>query len=118
MLYTFMRAKIHMACVTQKVLDYTGSITIDAELLEECGLYLNEKVQVLNLNNGKRFETYIIEGERGSKIIALNGPAARMAELGDRLVIVAYASGTEEEIKRNSPKVIVLNEKNEIIQRK
>jgi aspartate 1-decarboxylase len=115
MFFNFMRAKIHLASVNQKNLDYVGSITIDSEILESVGMYPNEKVQVLDLNNGKRFETYVIEGKKGSKIIGLNGPAARMCETGDRVVIVAYAYGTEDEIKSIKPKIVVLNDKNEVI---
>ena len=118
MLFNFIRAKIHLASVTQKKLEYVGSITIDEELLEESGIYPNERVQVLDLNNGKRFETYVIPGKRGSKIIGLNGPAARMSEIGDKVIIVAYAFGTEDEIKSFKPRVIVLNDKNEVIDRK
>lgn len=115
MFFNFMRAKIHLASVNQKNLEYVGSITIDAEILEKVGIYPNEKVQVLDLNNGERFETYVIEGKRGSKIIGLNGPAARKAEIGDRVVIVAYAYGSEEEIKSSKPRIVVLNDKNEVV---
>jgi aspartate 1-decarboxylase len=118
MLFNFMRAKIHLASVTQKELEYVGSITIDEELLEEVSIYPNERVQVLDLDNGKRFETYVIPGKRGSRIIGLNGPAARMAEIGDKVIIVAYAFGTEDEIKNFKPRVIVLNDKNEVIDKK
>ena len=117
MLLNFMRAKIHLASVTQKNLKYVGSITIDSDLLKEVGMYPNERVQVLDLNNGKRFETYIIAGESGSGIIGLNGPAARMSEIGDKVVIVAYAYGTEEEVKSSKPKIIVLDDNNKIIKR-
>ena len=115
MLFSFMRAKIHLASVTQKDLNYVGSITIDEAILEKVEMYPNERVQVLNLNNGKRFETYIIKGKKNTGVIGLNGPAARMAEIGDKVIIVAYGYGTKEEIISVHPKIVVLNEKNEVI---
>lgn len=91
MLITVLKSKIAYATVTQKELFYEGSITIDADLMEEANILENEKVQVVNLNNGERLETYVIKGERGSKIFGLNGPAARKAELGDQIFIISYA---------------------------
>lgn len=90
MLVEVVRAKIHRARITQLELNYVGSITVDEVLLDASGLIPNEKVQVLNLNNGARFETYVIPGARGSGIIGLNGPAARLALLGDEVILIAY----------------------------
>ena len=91
MLITVLKSKIAYATVTDKKLFYAGSIAIDEAIMEQVGLYENEKVQVVNLNNGERLETYVIKGERGSNIIALNGAAARKAEIDDQLFILSYA---------------------------
>ncbi|MDF1795953.1 MAG: aspartate 1-decarboxylase [Coxiellaceae bacterium] len=91
MLITVMKSKIAYATVTQTELFYVGSITIDKDMIEAAGLRVNEKVQIVNVNNGQRFETYVIEGEAGSKIIGINGPAARLAQPGDELFIISYA---------------------------
>ena len=91
MLITVMKSKIAYATVTQTELFYVGSITIDKNMIDAAGLRANEKVQIVNVNNGERFETYVIEGEAGSKIIGVNGPAARLAQPGDELFIISYA---------------------------
>lgn len=91
MLITVLKSKISYATITQKELYYVGSITIDEAIMEEAQLIANEQVHVVNLNNGERFETYVIPGKRGSKIIGLNGPAARRGEIGDQLFILSYA---------------------------
>ncbi|MDF1653710.1 MAG: aspartate 1-decarboxylase [Coxiellaceae bacterium] len=91
MLITVMKSKIAYATVTQTELFYVGSITIDKDMIDAAGLRVNEKVQIVNVNNGERFETYVIEGEAGSKVIGVNGPAARLAQPGDELFIISYA---------------------------
>ncbi|AZR74657.1 aspartate 1-decarboxylase [Anoxybacter fermentans] len=110
-----MKAKLHRARVTDANLNYMGSITIDQDLLDAAGILPNEKVQVVNNNNGARFETYVISGERGSGVICLNGAAARLVQPGDEVIIIAYVYMTPEEARDWQPKVIFLNEKNEII---
>ena len=104
-----------MARLTSTMLDYKGSIGIDGKLLTEIDMVTNEKVQVLNLNNGQRFETYVIEEEKNSGIIALYGPAARRGQVGDRVCILSYALVDEEGLKQLKPKVIVLDENNRIL---
>lgn len=91
MLIETMKSKIAFAKITQKNLFYEGSITIDEALMKQAGIHVNEKVQVVNLNNGERLETYVIKGEPGSGIIGLNGPAARKGEIGDEIFIISYA---------------------------
>ncbi|MFN2745621.1 MULTISPECIES: aspartate 1-decarboxylase [Bacillus] len=113
---TLMSGKLHRARVTEANLNYVGSITIDEDLLDAVGMMANEKVQIVNNNNGARLETYIIPGERGSGVICLNGAAARLVQVGDVVIIVSYAMMSEEEAKTHKPKVAVLNEKNEIEQ--
>jgi len=109
------KAKIHDARVTETNLRYTGSITIDAALLEAVDMVPNELVHVLNMNNGSRCETYVIEGPRGSGHICLNGAAARWAEPGDGLIILTYALVDDDEIARGwKPKIVVLDEHNRI----
>ena len=110
-----LKSKIHMARLTSTRLDYKGSIGIDGKLLTEIDMVTNEKVQVLNLNNGQRFETYVIEEEKNSGIIALYGPAARRGQVGDRVCILSYALVDEEGLKQLKPKVIVLDENNRIL---
>jgi len=108
-----LKSKLHHAVVTETELEYVGSITIDKNLMEAVGIYENEKVHVLNMNSGDRFETYVIEGERGKGDICINGAAARMAQKGDRVIIVAYGLIEEKEINRYKPKIITLNNKNQ-----
>ena len=97
MLITVMKSKIAYATISQKDLFYVGSITIDEEIMRRANLRENEKVQVVNLNNGERLETYVIKGQAGSRIFGLNGPAARRAEIGDQIFIIAYAQINESE---------------------
>ena len=109
MLITLMKSKIHKAVITETILEYEGSITIDEDLLEQSGMLENERVQVVNLNNGERLETYVIRGERKSGMICLNGPAARKAELDDVIIIISYASIEFEEAKSFKPRLIFPN---------
>ncbi|MBI5193810.1 MAG: aspartate 1-decarboxylase [Nitrospirae bacterium] len=115
MLRKMLRAKIHRATVTDANLSYEGSITIDEDLIEAAGILPYEQVMVSNLNNGERFETYVILGQRGSGQVCLNGPTARKALSGDKIVIFCYESYSEEELKTYKPKIIIVNEKNEIV---
>ncbi len=114
MTLTMLKSKIHRATVTEAELNYVGSITVDARLMEEAGILEYEKVQVVNVNNGQRLETYVIEGEAGSGIICLNGAAARCAAKGDKVIIMAYADMTEEEAKVFSPTVLFVDENNRL----
>jgi aspartate 1-decarboxylase len=109
-----LKGKIHRATVVQAELDYVGSITVDEELLEKAGIYEYEKVQIVDVNNGSRFETYTIAGKRGSGMICLNGAAAREVQVGDKIIIMAYASMTPEEVKENPPRVLFVDEDNKI----
>ncbi|HJA40555.1 MAG TPA: aspartate 1-decarboxylase [Firmicutes bacterium] len=115
MMRTFMSGKLHCATVTEANLNYVGSITIDEDLMDAVGFFENEKVQIVNNHNGARFETYIIKGERGSGVICLNGAAARLVQVNDRVIIISYAIMTMEEYQDFQPKIAVLNEKNEVI---
>lgn len=109
--------KIHSAVVTQCDLRYQGSITIDRDLMEAAGFLLHQRVDIYNINNGERFSTYVIEGKRGSGIIAVNGAAARLCQVGDKIIVVAYGIFSREEALLHKPQVLVLNDRNEIIQR-
>ncbi|MBD5556773.1 MAG: aspartate 1-decarboxylase [Roseburia sp.] len=109
-----LKAKIHRATVTQAELDYVGSITVDIELLEQAGIYEYEKVQIVDVNNGARFETYTIAGERGSGVMCLNGAAARMVQTGDKIILMAYAQVSPEEAKELRPTVLFVDEKNHV----
>ncbi len=113
---TMMKAKLHRATVTQADLHYEGSITIDQDLLEAAGILPYEQVDVLNINNGHRFTTYAIIGERGSKVIGINGAAARLAQPGDLVIICAYAQMGAEEAKTFRPQVVLLGEGNGVKQ--
>lgn len=115
MMLNFFKAKLHRATVTEANLNYVGSITIDEELLEQANIYPNEKVQVVNNNNGARFETYVIKGERGSGVICLNGAAARLVQPGDKVIIIAYCWINEEEAKTFEPKVLILDDHNKVV---
>jgi len=112
---TLLKSKIHRAKITQCSIDYIGSITIDLDLIEAAGLYVYEKVHVVNINTGDRFETYVIEGKRGGKEIGLNGAAARLGVENDRIIIMSFAELEAESVPQFSPKNIVVNENNEII---
>ena len=109
-----LKSKIHRATVTEADLNYVGSITIDEALMEAANLIENEKVQVLNVNNGERLETYVIKGAKGSGVICLNGPAARKAAVGDVVVIISYASMDFEEAKHFKPSIVFPKEGNRI----
>ena len=115
MLYTMFHGKIHRAVVTQARLDYMGSITIDDDLLDAAGILPGEKVQIVNNNNGERLETYTIAGERGSGVICLNGAAARKAQVGDVVIIIAYGLMDAKEAEQNEPKVVMVDEHNRIV---
>lgn len=114
MLVEMLKGKIHRATVVQAELDYVGSITVDEELLEKSGILEYEKVQIVDVNNGNRFETYTIAGERGSGMICLNGAAARCVSVGDKIIIMAYAQMTPEEVKDYHPNVVFVDEENKV----
>ena len=114
MTITMLKAKIHRATVTQAELDYVGSITVDMDLLEQAGILEYEKVQIVDIENGNRFETYTIAGEPGSGMICLNGAAARMVQTGDKIILMAYAQVTPEEASELRPTVLFVNEKNKV----
>lgn len=109
-----LQAKIHRATVTQAELNYVGSITIDEALLEASGIREYQKVQIVDIDNGNRFETYVISGEKNSGLICLNGAAARCVSVGDKVIIMAYAQYDEEEMNDYAPKVIFVDESNKI----
>lgn len=114
MFRTMLGGKIHRATVTQADLNYVGSITIDQDLLDAAGILVNEKVQIVNNNNGERFETYTISGERGSGVICLNGAAARLVQAGDVVIIMSYVMLSEPEIAAHEPKVVLVDADNKI----
>ena len=109
-----LKSKIHRATVTQAELNYVGSITVDEALMKASGIVEYEKVQIADVDNGARFETYVIAGEEGSGIICLNGAAARMVSTGVKVIIMSYARMTPEEVKDNPPKVVFVDEENKI----
>ena len=109
-----LEGKIHRATVTQAELNYVGSITVDEALLEASGIREYQKVQVVNINNGQRLETYTIAGEKDSGIIRLNGAAARLCSKGDMVIIMAYASYNEKDLENYRPKVVFVDDKNKI----
>jgi len=114
LLLTLCKSKLHRATVTQANLHYVGSITIDAALMEAAGLLPFERVQVVDVANGARFETYAVEGGRGSGIICLNGAAARLVHVGDPVIIIAYAQLTPEEARQHRPTIVLLKPDNTI----
>lgn len=114
MYLTMLKAKLHRACVTHSELDYEGSCAIDACLLEVAGIREYEQIHIYNVNNGERFTTYVIQAEPGSRIISVNGAAARKASPGDRLIICAYASLDEKELATHQPTLVYLDETNRI----
>ncbi len=114
MLRKVLHSKLHMARVTAAKPDYIGSITIDADLLEACGMRVNDAVEIANCRNGERFETYIFRGEPGSRCIELNGAAAHLVEVGDQLIIMHYAYLTDEQYASNSPRVLIMGEGNRV----
>lgn len=115
MIIEFLYGKIHRATVTDANLEYVGSITIDKNLMEASGIMANQKVEILDVNNGERFCTYVIEGAPNSGVVCLNGAAARKVQKGDKVIIVAYASMTPEEYKDFEPKIVHVDEKNKIV---
>lgn len=116
MFRTMMKGKIHRARVTEANLNYVGSITIDENILDAVDMLPNEKVQVVNNNNGARLETYIIPGKRGSGVVCLNGAAARLVQEGDIIIIISYVLIADKDLKEYTPKVAIMNENNEIIE--
>ena len=114
---TLLKAKIHRATVTQADLDYVGSITIDSNLLAESGIMEYEMVAIADIDNGSRFETYAIAGEAGSGIICLNGAAARCVNVGDKVIIMAYAQMTPDEAKSHKPTVLFVDDSNKIVRK-
>ena len=111
---TMLKGKIHRATVVQAELDYVGSITVDQDLLDAAGILEYEKVQIVDVNNGERFETYTISGERGSGLICLNGAAARCVHANDKIIIMAYCEMDNEEAKNHKPKVVFVDDNNKI----
>ena len=111
---TMLKGKIHRAVVKQAELNYVGSITVDPELMEQAGILEYELVQIVDVENGNRFETYTIAGEPGSGMICLNGAAARQAQVGDHVIIMCYCQMTPEEAKDHKPKVVFVDEQNHI----
>ncbi len=118
MLRTFLKSKIQKAKVTETNVEYSGSVTIDSEILEESDILVNERVQVVNLENGSRLETYAIAGDKGSGVIGMNGGAAKHAAVGDRLLIMSYILMETKNALAYTPKVIYLNDKNKVIGKK
>ncbi len=111
-----LKGKIHRATVKQAELNYVGSITVDADLLDAAGIYEYEKVAIVDIENGSRFETYTIAGERGSGMICLNGAAARCVSVGDKVILMAYAQLTPEEVGNGyAPQVVFVDEENKIV---
>lgn len=115
MFVTLMKSKIHRAKVTEANLNYVGSITIDEDLMDAANIIENEKVQIVNNNNGSRFETYVIPGKRGSGVICLNGAAARLVQPGDIVIIISYAIFESKEAASFKPSVIFVDENNKIV---
>ncbi|MFD1928164.1 aspartate 1-decarboxylase [Sporosarcina siberiensis] len=116
MLRMMMNSKLHRATVTEADLNYIGSITIDSDLLDAAGMLPNEKVHVVNNNNGERFETYIIAGQSGSGVICVNGAAARLVQKGDIVIILSYVYMSNEETQIHEPTVLIMDESNKILQ--
>ncbi len=114
MTLSMFKAKLHRLHVTQADLYYEGSITIDQELLDTAGLLPYEKVQVVNVNNGERLETYTIPGEAGERTVCLNGPAARLAAPGDEVIVIAYTEMTPKEARQHHPRVVLVDEHNDV----
>ena len=112
-----MKSKIHRATVTDADVAYQGSITLDPDLIEAADLLPFEQVHVVNVNNGARFETYVIEGERGSGTVCLNGAAARLALPGDPVIVISYASFSPEELDAFEPKIVMVDERNRVLVR-
>lgn len=116
MFRTMMNGKIHRARVTEANLNYVGSITIDEDIINAVGILPNEKVAIVNNNNGARLETYVIAGERGSGVVCLNGAAARLVQPDDIVIIISYVMVAEDKLRDHQPKVAIMNERNQIIE--
>ncbi|MFD9626748.1 aspartate 1-decarboxylase [Peribacillus muralis] len=116
MFRTMMNGKIHRARVTEANLNYVGSITIDEDIIDAVGILPNEKVAIVNNNNGARLETYVIAGERGSGVVCLNGAAARLVQPDDIVIIISYVQVAEDKLYDHKPKVAIMNEDNKIIE--
>lgn len=114
MRHQMLKCKIHRATVTEANVNYEGSLTIDRDLMDEVGLLPFERIHIYNINNGERFETYVMSGPPGSGVICLNGAAARKGLVGDLIIIVSYASFSDEELLGYSPRIVVLNPDNSI----
>ena len=113
---TMLYSKLHRATVTEANLNYVGSITIDQDLLDAANMRVGQKIDIVNINNGERFSTYIISGKRGQKDICLNGAAARKVHVGDKIIIIAYASMSQKEADEFEPKIVILDDDNSIVQ--
>lgn len=116
MTFEMLYSKIHRATVSDANLNYVGSITIDEELMQASHLRVGQKVDIVNVNNGERFSTYVIKGEFGSRDMCLNGAAARKVEVGDKIIVIAYATYDEKELEKYKPTVVIVDEKNNIEQ--
>ena len=116
MFITSLKGKIHGATVTEANLNYMGSITIDEVLMQAAGIMANEKVQIVNNNNGNRLETYVIKGEKNSGVVCLNGAAARMVQPGDKVIIIAYGIMTEVEVQSYIPKIVMVDGENRVME--
>jgi aspartate 1-decarboxylase len=116
MRFDMLHSKIHRATVTDANLNYVGSITVDKELMNAAKLRVGQKVDIVDINNGERFSTYVIEGKAGNKDICLNGAAARKVQIGDKIIIIAYANYDEKELDEYQPTVVHVNDKNDIIE--
>lgn len=114
MILNILKSKIHRAVVTEANLNYIGSITIDQNLMEAAGIFEYEQVQIVNINNGHRFETYCIAGERSSGVVCLNGAAARLVCVGDQVIIMAYCQIDSENVKRHLPKIVFVDDLNRV----
>lgn len=114
MIRYMLKSKIHRAVVTDADLDYVGSITLDRDLMDAADIVANEKVTIVNNNNGARFETYVIEGERGSGIVCLNGAAARLVQRGDIVIILTYTILDDKECQEYKPRLVYVNNKNQV----
>jgi len=117
MLITLMKSKIHRATVTEANLDYVGSVTIDMDLMDAAHLFVNEKVQICNVTNGNRLETYVIKGDRGSGVVCLNGAAAHLVQPGDLVIIISYVLMTPDEAESHKPEVVFVDSKNKTIRK-
>jgi aspartate 1-decarboxylase len=117
MMFEMLYGKIHRATVTDANLNYTGSITIDRDLIDAANFKIGQKVDVVNINNGERISTYVIEGERNSGIVCLNGAAARKAQIGDKIIIISYVMIDEKELADFKPAIVLVDEKNSIIEK-